>query len=117
MATTAATWTREALAAAPQTYFDAVDAMDIDAFGFWEDMGYNHAPLISPAMARQFMHWGAAPAAMVGHSLGATLSIAYAEKHGEQIGGVVNYVNQTFRLFKAAEALRPAKLLTPKVKG
>ena len=31
MATTAVTWTREALAAAPQTYFDAVDAMDIDA--------------------------------------------------------------------------------------
>ena len=30
MATTAATWTREALAAAPQTYFDAVDAMDVD---------------------------------------------------------------------------------------
>lgn len=31
MATTAVTWTREALAAAPQTYFDAVDAMDVDA--------------------------------------------------------------------------------------
>ena len=31
MATSAATWTREALAAAPQTYFDAVDAMDVDA--------------------------------------------------------------------------------------
>jgi ketosteroid isomerase-like protein len=31
MATTAATWTREALASAPQTYFDAVDAMDVDA--------------------------------------------------------------------------------------
>jgi ketosteroid isomerase-like protein len=31
MATSAATWTREALAAAPQTYFDAVDAMDADA--------------------------------------------------------------------------------------
>ena len=30
MATAAITWTREALAAAPQTYFDAVDAMDID---------------------------------------------------------------------------------------
>jgi uncharacterized protein (TIGR02246 family) len=30
MATTAATWTREALAAAPQTYFDAVDAMDVE---------------------------------------------------------------------------------------
>lgn len=34
----------------------------------------------------------------------------------EQIGGVVNYVNQTFGLFKAAEALRPARLLTPKAK-
>ena len=30
MATSAATWTREALATAPQTYFDAVDAMDVD---------------------------------------------------------------------------------------
>ncbi len=30
MSTTAAAWTREALAAAPQTYFDAVDAMDAD---------------------------------------------------------------------------------------
>ena len=30
MATTAVTWSREALAAAPQTYFDAVDAMDVD---------------------------------------------------------------------------------------
>ena len=37
-------------------------------------------------------------------------------KYMEQIGGVVNYVNQTFGLFKAAEALRPAKLLTPKVR-
>jgi hypothetical protein len=34
----------------------------------------------------------------------------------EQISGVVNYVNQTFSLFKAAEAVRPAKLLTPKVR-
>lgn len=33
----------------------------------------------------------------------------------DQIGGVVNYVNQTFGLFKAAEALRPPKLLVPKV--
>ncbi len=32
----------------------------------------------------------------------------------EQVSGVVNYVNQTFSLFKAAEALRPARLLTPK---
>jgi uncharacterized protein (TIGR02246 family) len=30
MSTTAATWTRDALAAAPQSYFDAVDAMDVD---------------------------------------------------------------------------------------
>ncbi|GAB1477984.1 hypothetical protein MASR2M74_05270 [Paracoccaceae bacterium] len=36
------------------------------------------------------------------------------QKYLEQIGGVVNYVNQTFGLFKAAEALRPKKLLTPK---
>ena len=27
----------------------------IDAFGFWEDMAYNHAPLISPEMVRRFM--------------------------------------------------------------
>lgn len=32
----------------------------------------------------------------------------------DQIGGVVNYVNQTFSLFKAAEALRPKKLLVRK---
>ena len=32
----------------------------------------------------------------------------------DQIGGVVNYVNQTFGLFKAAEALRPKTLLKPK---
>ncbi len=30
LATAPATWSREALAAAPQTYFDAVDAMDVD---------------------------------------------------------------------------------------
>jgi ketosteroid isomerase-like protein len=30
MATAPATWSREALAAAPQTYFDAVDAKDVD---------------------------------------------------------------------------------------
>jgi hypothetical protein len=36
--------------------------------------------------------------------------LAYLEK----ISGVVNYVNQTFGLFKAAEAIRPAKLLVPK---
>ena len=34
----------------------------------------------------------------------------------EKISGVVNYVNQTFGLFKAAEAIRPKKLLTPKSK-
>lgn len=34
----------------------------------------------------------------------------------EKIGGVVNYVNQTFGLFKAAEALRPKKLLVAKVR-
>ncbi|MGL6208891.1 MAG: hypothetical protein ACRC14_03570 [Paracoccaceae bacterium] len=35
-------------------------------------------------------------------------------KYVEQIGGVVNYVNQTFGLFKVAEAIRPAKLVVPK---
>jgi len=25
-------------------------------FGFWEDMGYNAGPLISPAMVRRFMY-------------------------------------------------------------
>ncbi len=34
----------------------------------------------------------------------------------DKIGGVVNYVNQTFGLFKAAESLRPKKLLVPKQK-
>ena len=38
------------------------------------------------------------------------------QKYMEQISGVVNYVNQTFGLFKAAEALRPTKLLTPKAR-
>ena len=37
-------------------------------------------------------------------------------KYMEQIGGVVNYVNQTFGLFKAAEAMRPAVLLKPKTR-
>ena len=32
----------------------------------------------------------------------------------DKIGGAVNYVNQTFSLFKTAEALRPKRLLTPK---
>lgn len=31
----------------------------------------------------------------------------------EHISGAVNYVNQTFSLFEAAEAARPAKLVTP----
>ncbi len=34
----------------------------------------------------------------------------------DHIGGIVNYVNQTFSLFKAAEAARPARLLTPKLR-
>jgi len=32
-----------------------LDVISIDAFGFWEDMAYNHAPLISPEMVRRFM--------------------------------------------------------------
>ncbi len=32
----------------------------------------------------------------------------------EKLSGVVNYVGQTFSLFKAAEAMRPARLVTPK---
>ncbi len=32
----------------------------------------------------------------------------------EAIGGAVNYVNQTFSLFKSAEALRPKTLVVPK---
>ena len=32
-----------------------LDVAPIDAFFMWEDMGYNHAPLISPAMVRKFM--------------------------------------------------------------
>lgn len=36
------------------------------------------------------------------------------EKYVEAIGGAVNYVNQTFSLFKAAEALRPERLVVPK---
>jgi hypothetical protein len=34
----------------------------------------------------------------------------------EMISGAVNYVNQTFGLFKAAEERRPQKLVTPKAK-
>ncbi len=36
--------------------------------------------------------------------------LAYLDK----LSGVVNYVNQTFGLFKAAEAIRPSRLLAPK---
>jgi len=32
-----------------------LDVVTIDAFGMWEDMAYNHAPLISPAMVRRYM--------------------------------------------------------------
>ena len=32
-----------------------LDVIDIDAFGFWEDMAYNRAPLISPEMVRKYM--------------------------------------------------------------
>jgi hypothetical protein len=35
----------------------------------------------------------------------------------EKLSGVVNYVNQTFSLFKAAEAVRPRQLLVPKVRN
>lgn len=35
----------------------------------------------------------------------------------EAISGAVNYVNQTFSLFKTAEARRPSKLVTPKTRG
>jgi hypothetical protein len=35
----------------------------------------------------------------------------------EKISGVVSYVNQTFSLMRSAEALRPARLLTPKERG
>jgi len=32
-----------------------LDHTDIDMYGFWEDMAYKTAPLISPAMVRKFM--------------------------------------------------------------
>lgn len=32
-----------------------LDHTDVDTFGFWEDMAYNTAPLISPAMVKKFM--------------------------------------------------------------
>ena len=38
------------------------------------------------------------------------------EDYMDKISGAVNYVNQTFSLFKAAEAMRPAKLLKPKTR-
>ncbi|MCF1708348.1 hypothetical protein L0V05_05890 [Tabrizicola sp. J26] len=36
------------------------------------------------------------------------------KEYMDKIGGVVNYVNQTFSLFKAAESIRPPKLLKRK---
>jgi hypothetical protein len=36
------------------------------------------------------------------------------EAYMEKLSGVVNFVNQTFGLFSAAEAIRPASLLKPK---
>ena len=32
-----------------------LDEVSLDAFGFWEDMAYHTAPLLSPAMARRYM--------------------------------------------------------------
>ncbi len=32
-----------------------LEVIEIDAFSFWEDMAYKHAPLLSPEMARRFM--------------------------------------------------------------
>ena len=32
-----------------------LEETDIDIFGFWEDMAYNAAPIISPALVRKFM--------------------------------------------------------------
>lgn len=32
-----------------------LDHIEIDLFGLWEDMAYNHGPLISPEMVRRFM--------------------------------------------------------------
>jgi hypothetical protein len=39
---------------------------------------------------------------------------AELETYMEKLSGVVNFVNQTFSLFSAAEAIRPASLLKPK---
>ena len=32
-----------------------LDVIEIDVFGFWEDMAYNHGPLIDPQLVRQYM--------------------------------------------------------------
>ena len=32
-----------------------LSVVEIDAFGFWEDMCYNHGPLISPELVRRYM--------------------------------------------------------------
>ncbi|MGO4917248.1 hypothetical protein [Pseudogemmobacter sp. W21_MBD1_M6] len=42
---------------------------------------------------------------------------AELDAYCEHISGVVNYVNQTFSLFKAAEAARPKVLVTPRKRG
>jgi hypothetical protein len=39
---------------------------------------------------------------------------AELSRYMEAVSGAVGYVNQTFALFKAAEEMRPAKLLTPR---
>ena len=39
------------------------------------------------------------------------------DEYLELVTGAVNYVNQTFSLFKAAEERRPARLLSPKKSG
>ena len=42
---------------------------------------------------------------------------AELREYMEMISGAVNYVNQTFSLFEAAEARRPARLLSPRTRG
>ncbi|MFC1672487.1 uroporphyrinogen decarboxylase family protein, partial [Planctomycetota bacterium] len=32
-----------------------LDVVPLDAFGLWEDMAYNHGPLVSPEMVRRYM--------------------------------------------------------------
>ena len=39
------------------------------------------------------------------------------QEYIDRLSGVVNYVNQTFGLFKAAEAIRPKTLLKAKQRG